>query len=198
MTVLRGGAGRLERRFGLRRRARDAAPPFPEAGPAPAPMLSVRGLRHRYEDGTEVDYGDTPSAGPRAAGGPSWGQMGPARAPSCCTSWDCSRPNRGRCSSSGARRMPCHPSCGCASPPSCSGWTTRSSAPRCGTTSPSPRATWGCPSRWWPGWWRAPCAGWRSGTCGPGCPTPSPPGSDEGWPWRGRSSSPRPSLHPRN
>jgi cobalt/nickel transport system ATP-binding protein len=60
MTVLRGGAGRLERRFGLRRRARDAAPPLPEAGPAPTPMLSVRGLRHRYEDGTEVDYGDTP------------------------------------------------------------------------------------------------------------------------------------------
>jgi cobalt/nickel transport system ATP-binding protein len=91
MTVLRGGAGRLERRFGLRRRARDAAPlgaphpegsgveatsrseaeratpegvgtpfPTPEAGPSPAPLLSVRGLRYRYEDGTEVDYGDTP------------------------------------------------------------------------------------------------------------------------------------------
>jgi cobalt/nickel transport system ATP-binding protein len=60
MTVLRGGAGRLERRFGLRRRAGEAADPVPDAGPAPAPVLSVRGLRHRYEDGTEVDYGDTP------------------------------------------------------------------------------------------------------------------------------------------
>jgi cobalt/nickel transport system ATP-binding protein len=60
MTVLRGGAGRLERRFGLRRRARDAAPPWQDAGLVPAPVLSVRGLRYRYEDGTEVDYGDTP------------------------------------------------------------------------------------------------------------------------------------------
>jgi cobalt/nickel transport system ATP-binding protein len=58
MTVLRGGPGRLERRFGLRRRAREAAPPVPDAGPLPLPVLAVRGLRHRYEDGTEVDYGD--------------------------------------------------------------------------------------------------------------------------------------------
>jgi cobalt/nickel transport system ATP-binding protein len=60
MTMLRGGAGRLERRFGPRRRAREAAPPVPDAGPLPAPVLAVRGLRHRYEDGTEVDYGDAP------------------------------------------------------------------------------------------------------------------------------------------
>ncbi len=48
-----GAPERVERRF--------PAPARPAGSPAPAePVVSVRGLRHVYDDGTEVDYGDRP------------------------------------------------------------------------------------------------------------------------------------------
>jgi cobalt/nickel transport system ATP-binding protein len=46
--------------WGPRRNPRRNADDTPPARPPAAPIVSVRGLRHTYDDGTEVAYGDLP------------------------------------------------------------------------------------------------------------------------------------------